>query len=252
MLSTCRSSSSLNFSPPPENTLMPLSSNGLCDAEMTTPAVKSLDRVRYATPGVGMTPALTTSAPHARAPCASSRSSHTPDSRVSRPMSTRGAARRGSARTSAAPMRRTVCDRGGTCPPCREHRRCRTSVWTWQALPDGDLDGARGRCRSMLNPSVGVDAHREIVPPAPQTAEVDVRRHPIGRQRWSPRPAVPRALTVTLAGPAAGLQTATEVPQDRRARLRQACSHGRRLRSRRPRRRSRRPSGARSTPARRW
>ena len=40
--STCRSSSSVNFSPPPENTLMPLSSNGLCDAEMTTPRVKSL------------------------------------------------------------------------------------------------------------------------------------------------------------------------------------------------------------------
>ena len=30
---------SVNFSPAPENTLMPLSSNGLCDAEITTPAV---------------------------------------------------------------------------------------------------------------------------------------------------------------------------------------------------------------------
>ena len=29
---------SVNFSPSPENTLMPLSSNGLCDAEITTPA----------------------------------------------------------------------------------------------------------------------------------------------------------------------------------------------------------------------
>ena len=36
--STCRSSVSVNFSPAPENTLMPLSSKGLCEAEMTTPA----------------------------------------------------------------------------------------------------------------------------------------------------------------------------------------------------------------------
>ena len=44
--STCRSSASVNFSPAPENTLMPLSSNGLCDAEMTTPAVKPWRGVR--------------------------------------------------------------------------------------------------------------------------------------------------------------------------------------------------------------
>ena len=36
--STSRSTRSVNFSPLPENTLMPLSSNGLCDAEITTPA----------------------------------------------------------------------------------------------------------------------------------------------------------------------------------------------------------------------
>ena len=39
--STSRSSASVNFSPRPENTLMPLSSNGLCDAEMTTPGVEA-------------------------------------------------------------------------------------------------------------------------------------------------------------------------------------------------------------------
>ena len=46
----------VNFSPAPENTLMPLSSNGLCDAEITTPAVYPIRGVRYATAGVGMTP----------------------------------------------------------------------------------------------------------------------------------------------------------------------------------------------------
>ena len=44
--STWASSASVNFSPAPENTLMPLSSNGLCEAEITTPAVKPLSGVR--------------------------------------------------------------------------------------------------------------------------------------------------------------------------------------------------------------
>ena len=43
--STCRSSVSVNFSPRPENTLMPLSSNGLCDALITSPASKPIARV---------------------------------------------------------------------------------------------------------------------------------------------------------------------------------------------------------------
>ena len=44
--STSASSRSVNFSPFPENTLMPLSSKGLCEAEMTTPAVKPIRGVR--------------------------------------------------------------------------------------------------------------------------------------------------------------------------------------------------------------
>ena len=43
--STSRSSASVNFSPWPENTLMPLSWNGLWDAEMTMPASKPISRV---------------------------------------------------------------------------------------------------------------------------------------------------------------------------------------------------------------
>jgi hypothetical protein len=42
--STSRSSASVNFSPLPEKTLMPLSSNGLCEAEMTSPASKPISR----------------------------------------------------------------------------------------------------------------------------------------------------------------------------------------------------------------
>src|SRR5262249_55500244 len=103
-----------NFSPWPENTLIPLSSNGLCEAEITTPASKPAVRVRYATAGVGTTPVLTTTAPSPEAPCASSASIQTPDSRVSRPTSNRGNSLvGGSGRTTAAPRGRTVVGSSG-------------------------------------------------------------------------------------------------------------------------------------------
>ena len=64
--STCSFELSVNFSPAPENTLMPLSSNGLCEAEMTTPAVYPMRGVRYAMAGVGMMPAPVSDAALAR------------------------------------------------------------------------------------------------------------------------------------------------------------------------------------------
>ena len=42
---------------------MPLSVQGLCDAEITTPASNLRDRARKATPGVVITPALSTATP---------------------------------------------------------------------------------------------------------------------------------------------------------------------------------------------
>ena len=51
---------------------MPLSSYGLCDAEITIPASNPSVRARYAIAGVGTTPALTTVAPSAVRPRASS------------------------------------------------------------------------------------------------------------------------------------------------------------------------------------
>jgi hypothetical protein len=117
MASTSRSSSGVNFSPRPENTLIPLSWKGLCEAEMTMPASKSISRVTYAMAGVGMTPALVTVAPADPAPLASSRSIHSPDSRVSRPtIIWSGASATRIARTSAAPRRATVCRSSGYSP----------------------------------------------------------------------------------------------------------------------------------------
>ncbi len=43
--------------------LMPLSWNGLCDAEITTPASARSERVRKAMPGVGSGPTSSTSTP---------------------------------------------------------------------------------------------------------------------------------------------------------------------------------------------
>ena len=110
--STSRSSVSVNFSPLPEKTLMPLSSNGLCDAEITRPASKPIARVTYAIAGVGMTPAVVISAPAECTPRASSRSIQSPDSRVSRPTrnfnARAGASGPAMARTRAAPSLATV------------------------------------------------------------------------------------------------------------------------------------------------
>jgi hypothetical protein len=108
-----RSTVSLSFSPRLENTLMPLSSYGLCDAEITTPKSYPRDAVRYAIAGVGMTPALSVLPPSYAAPSDSARSIQAPDSRVSRPMRMRGRGAlrsipRGIVRTMAAPNRVTV------------------------------------------------------------------------------------------------------------------------------------------------
>ena len=117
--STSPSSASVNFSPAPENTLMPLSSNGLWDAEITTPAVKPLSGVRYATAGVGTTPGLVRSrpGPRRRGPA---RAQSTPPTRACRGPArnrtgTAGSSCR-SARTSAAPSRRTVGESSGYSP----------------------------------------------------------------------------------------------------------------------------------------
>src|SRR5882672_2916854 len=114
--STRRSSSSVNFSPAPENTLMPLSSKGLCEAEITAPAVYPMRGVRYAMAGVGMIPAPVSDPPWLLMPKASSRSIHAPDSRVSRPERNRVGWPCPSARASAPPRRRTVGGSSGYAP----------------------------------------------------------------------------------------------------------------------------------------
>ncbi len=181
--STARSTDSVNFSPRPENTLMPLSSNGLCDAEITMPASYP-ERVRYAMAGVGTTPALVTTAPSPEAPCASSASIHPPDSRVSRPTSSRGAAPAalsplvcGSARTSEAPSRRTVGGSRGYCPaaprtPSVPNNRG-GGIRSVFGTGDADLD----RCRiDMGHASLirGGGVHGEHVVAGPEARDIDV------------------------------------------------------------------------------
>src|SRR3954465_8609252 len=68
---------------------MPLSSNGLCEAEITTPASHRIDAVMNAMPGVGSGPVSQTSAPIATMPDASADSNMYPDSRVSLPIAIR-------------------------------------------------------------------------------------------------------------------------------------------------------------------
>ena len=74
-----------NLVPEEENSLTPLSWNGLCDAEMTMPAENPWRRTSHAIPGVGITPAEITRQPPAISGREILRAIHGADSRVSIP-----------------------------------------------------------------------------------------------------------------------------------------------------------------------
>jgi hypothetical protein len=109
-----RSISSASFSPPGPRILMPLSSAGLWDAEITTPAAQSLCLRRWETAGVGSTPAQITEPPPAWKLEANHRARSFVDARVSPARRIRGSGHwraRSSAR--ATPRRRTVSSSSG-------------------------------------------------------------------------------------------------------------------------------------------
>ena len=84
------SSSSLSLVPALEKNLMPLSAKGLWEALMTTPASAPRWWTSAASPGVGITPAISTRAPPLVRPAVSAASSIGPLSRVSRPITNSG------------------------------------------------------------------------------------------------------------------------------------------------------------------
>src|SRR5580698_2789890 len=93
------STSTGSFVPSRLNSLIPLSPNGLCEAEMTAPGAWR-DSATAATPGVGSTPRSTTSAPSAARPAEKAAWSRGPERRVSRPTTNVGA---GNVRAEARP-----------------------------------------------------------------------------------------------------------------------------------------------------
>ena len=164
--------------------------------------------------GVGTTPALVTSAPLAARRARARASIQSPDSRVSRPTSTRGDCRlRGSARTSAAPSRRTVGGSSGYLPavprtpsvPNSRGGRC-VSLWPTgictctaaghapPALPCVDrrapaaciVAGAETATSTKARIALRRDA-ADSVRRLPLTVTVDRRRHN-GRARRRVRP----------------------------------------------------------------
>ena len=215
---------------------MPLSSNGLCEAEITTPASKSA-RARQVRDGRRRHDARRSStvAPSPRAPCASSASIQAPDSRVSRPMSRRGGAadvRQRAHERRAEPPHGGVIERDSA-RPCRERRRCRTAVLSADvsALPLLMLTcTVAGSMRATPTRRGGIDAHGQRVParrPRPARS-TDAARRP-GR-RWSARPATPS-------------QPPRRPTRRRRRRAAQAAPEVRRMRPARP------STCARSAPA---
>ena len=100
--STRSSSSSSSLKPSAPNSLMPLSGNGLCEAEMTAPRLAPCSRTSQAMPGVGSTPARSATPPAEAMPAHSASSSIGPGAtRVAPDDDDRRAPRRARARSSA-------------------------------------------------------------------------------------------------------------------------------------------------------
>ena len=121
--SMLRSISSGSLLPSAEKNFTPLSSNGLCDAEITIPACIRSARTRYAMAGVGMGPDRSTSTPAADNPASNADSSIYPDIRVSLPISTVG----------RAPSIRCQSEAASTLPA--EYPRCRINSGVMGSLP---------------------------------------------------------------------------------------------------------------------
>ena len=81
-----------SLTPPGPKNLIPLSAAGLWLAEMTTPKDAFSAPVRKATPGVGMTPSLSTSTPALASPATTAASRNSPEARGSRPTTATGRA----------------------------------------------------------------------------------------------------------------------------------------------------------------
>src|SRR3989442_7234437 len=102
-----------NFVPSEEKSLMPLSSNGLWEAESTMPPSAASARVSSAIPGVGSTPTTKQSPPAPSTPAVSADSRRGPERRVSRPITSRTRSTPRSVRSVATSCRPTRQARSG-------------------------------------------------------------------------------------------------------------------------------------------
>jgi hypothetical protein len=109
---------SASFTPSRENTLSPLSAKGLWLAEIITPASNPPSCVAKASPGVVITPVSVKVPPAAAKPSATASLNQGPDSRVSRPHTTRAGRLSSAARTvaTASPNFLTDCGSSGGVP----------------------------------------------------------------------------------------------------------------------------------------
>ena len=170
---------------------MPLSSKGLCDAEITTPAVKSELPVRYATPGVGITPALMTSPARPRAMRQLALDPFAGFTRIAANQEARMAFRespdeRGAETTHGQVIER-ICARLAADAVCAEESRCHRHLW------DGHTHAGwlRRECRVIGR---WIEANRQHVLSVRQARNVHE-----GRDRLADncRTRLPGPLTVT-------------------------------------------------------
>ena len=121
--SIASSTESSSLFPPLAKNLMPLSGIGLWLAESTTPRSEPSTSVRYATAGVGRTPARNTSTPALASPATTAASRNSPDALVSRPTTATG---RCPANAPASPT---------TWAAATERSRASSAVRSWLARP---------------------------------------------------------------------------------------------------------------------
>src|SRR5690606_23987140 len=122
------STSSGSLTPPTAKILMPLSSAGLCEAEIMTPKSARTSLIRKAAAGVGTTPASSTSTPELESPAATAAEMNSPEMRGSRARTATGR-RPDALRPSATrPCPRT------TAADCASPRASST-VRSWLARP---------------------------------------------------------------------------------------------------------------------
>src|SRR5579875_444743 len=132
---------------------MPLSSYGLCDAEITAASCNPWRRTSSGAAGVGRTPPSSTSPPAAVTPAAIAASSISPDSRVSRTIRTCGW---GSSQSSTVARDSVTASSAVRKSPARPRTPSVPNSWRDKMVPRSGSEGLGRLALGELRPLAGL------------------------------------------------------------------------------------------------